>query len=316
MQPHQSNSENDDASSLPRRDVTHMTHRVSVDPWSEEYVAQTRAIIGDHGCDALNVFALPADFCLTVVVPIYNEAGTVRGMVDRLLSTELPLEVIFVDDGSHDGSADQLTGVVASLNTVGSRPADAQVEAGSPDAKRWRRLQASLIQHPENRGKGAAIRTGLAAATGDVVVIQDADLEYEPRDLRGLLRPIVDGEADVVYGTRYGSADRHVSPWWHQTVNRMLTTLASIAIGPRLTDVETCYKMAGRELFQSVAAECHENRFGIEIELTARFARRKARFAEKAIRYRHRWYSEGKKIGWKDGVSALRCILVYGFLRR
>jgi len=310
---------------------------------------------GEHVRDRLDIYSLPHDFRLSVVVPVYNESATVQAMIARLLATGLPLEIVFVDDGSEDGSGENLRNLVNLLNEnaggfVGSNAKEGVPDPSAPptpvlnqdsesdplgapstasdvgpgDEKVGSTLQcgaprsvsAVLLQHEKNRGKGAAIRTGVQAATGDVIVIQDADLEYEPKDLRALLRPIVDEECDVVYGTRYGSPDRHVSPWWHQTVNRLLTTLASMTIGPRLTDVETCYKMAPRATFQRAAEACHENRFGIEIEITARFARLRARFAEKPICYRHRWYSEGKKIGWKDGVSALRCIFWYGLLRR
>ncbi len=172
------------------------------------------------------------------------------------------------------------------------------------------------LRHEQNRGKGAAIRTAIAEATGDVVVIQDADSEYDPMDLRLMLQPLLADVADVVYGTRYGHHDRQCSPWWHQSVNAMLSWLASVAIGPRLSDVETCYKMTHRRHLQTILPELREERFGIEIELTARLARLKLRFTERPIRYQHRWYDDGKKIGWRDGVAAIGCIVRYGFLRR
>ncbi len=259
-----------------------------------------RESLGEAVCDRLDIFDLPDDFRLSVVVPVYNEATTVCRVVDRLIATGLPLEIILVDDGSDDHSAAQLSRIRASCRQ-------------SEDASH---VEIRCIVHEQNLGKGAAIRSGVTASGGDVVVVQDADMEYDPADFRAMLRPLIEGHADVVYGTRYGGPDRLASPWWHTQVNRGLSTFASIAIGPRLTDVETCYKMARGDAFRAAVAACRERRFGIEIELTARFARQRLRFAEKPIRYQHRWYGEGKKIGWRDGVSAIWCIVWYGLLRR
>lgn len=256
-----------------------------------DYVEKMQRFLGPNACRRLAIFALPADFVLTVIVPVYNECATVENVLERLRQTGLPLQIILVDDGSNDGSSDILDRCAAPNEVV-------------------------LIRHPHNRGKGAAVRSGIAAATGDVIVIQDADSEYDPDDIRGLLQPLMEGTTDVVYGTRYGHSDRQVSPWWHQSVNGLITLLASMAIGPRLSDVETCYKMASREAYQAILPELKEDRFGIEIELTARWARRGMRFAERPIRYQHRWYDEGKKITWKDGVAALYCIAKYGLFRR
>lgn len=259
--------------------------------FSEEYVERMLHFLGPNACRRLAIFALPPGFMLSVIVPVYNECATVGDVLVRLRNTGLPLQMILVDDGSNDGSSDIL-----------QRCSEAD--------------DVLLIRHPHNRGKGAAIRSGIAAATGDVIVIQDADSEYDPDDIRGLLQPLIENSADVVYGTRYGHSDRQVSPWWHQAVNGFITLLASVAIGPRLSDVETCYKMSTRETFQAILPDLKEDRFGIEIELTARWARRGLRFAERPIRYQHRWYDEGKKITWKDGVAALYCIAKYGLLRR
>jgi glycosyltransferase involved in cell wall biosynthesis len=239
----------------------------------------------------LGIFRLPDGFILSVIVPVYNEVSTVDRIVRDLRQTGLPMQIILVDDGSDDGSAERLSAYVA-----------------DPDAV--------VITHAKNRGKGAAIRTGLAAAQGDIVVIQDADQEYDPQDFRYLMQPILERRADVVYGTRYGHADRQVSPLWHELVNSTITRLANVAIGIRLNDIETCYKMASREAWLGIAPQLRENRFGIEIEVTARWARRRMRFVERPIRYQHRWYAEGKKIGWRDGVAALFCIVRYGLLRR
>ena len=259
--------------------------------WSPEYVDQCRRILGDAIVRRMAIYALPEPFLLTVIVPIFNEVKTVESIVERLHATGLPMQILLVDDGSRDGTAERLMSLSA-LPGV------------------------EVLSHSVNRGKGAAIRTAIPHAKGDVIVIQDADREYDPDDFRWLLQPIVAGEADVVYGTRYGQADRQVSPWWHQAANGFITTLASIAIGIRIRDIETCYKMARREAFNQIAPDLKEERFGIEIELTARWARARLRFAERPIRYHHRWYGEGKKITWRDGVAALGCIFRYGVMRR
>ena len=259
--------------------------------WSDAYVDEMSALLGSSACRKLAIYRLPPGFKLTVIVPVYNERDTISRVIARLRELGLPMQIILIDDGSVDGTAEAI-----------------ESYADEPDMV--------VRHHQVNRGKGAAIRTGLTEATGDIVVIQDADQEYDPTDFRYLMQPLLAGEADVAYGTRYGHYDRQLSPWWHQTVNGFITLLASIAIGIRLSDVETCYKMAWRKHFDAIKDDLRESRFGIEIELTARWARRGLRFTERPIRYRHRWYDEGKKIGWKDGVSALWCIVKYGLLRR
>jgi glycosyltransferase involved in cell wall biosynthesis len=234
----------------------------------------------------LGIFALPPDFRLSVVIPVFNEVNTVLEVIERVRRTGLPLEIILVDDGSQDGTRDKL----AALPTA-------------DDLK--------IILHAKNRGKGAALRTGFEHATGTAVVVQDADLEYDPDDFRFLIQPIVEGNADVVYGTRYGHHDRQVPPLWHVFVNRWITRLANLRTGLYLSDVETCYKVIRRELIQELAPKLLENRFGIEIEITVKLARKKARFYERPIRYDRRGFDEGKKIGWRDGVRALYCMLRY-----
>jgi glycosyltransferase involved in cell wall biosynthesis len=260
--------------------------------WESGYVRAVRRLLGDEVCGRLGIYELPPGFRLSVVVPVYNEVSTIDQVVARTLATGLPLEILLVDDGSHDGTRER-------LEALGRQHAEVRA-----------------IFHARNQGKGAAIRTGFAQASGQVIVVQDADLEYDPQDFRYLLQPIIAGDADVVFGTRYGHCDRIVSPTWHQAVNGLITTLNNWAIGLRLSDVETCYKMVRSELLKKILPTLKEQRFGIEIELTARLAQQKARFAERPIRYQHRWYDDGKKIGWRDGVAALWCIAKYSAWER
>lgn len=279
---------------MPTRDETD-DHCISTDDprrlWTDAYVKDMKTLLGDSVCRKLGIFALPQNFLLSVIVPVFNESETVENVFGRLRATGLPMQIIVINDGSTDGTGEALESIERHEDIV-------------------------LLHHEKNRGKGAAIRTGIEAATGDVVVIQDADQEYDPSDFRYLLQPILAGEADVAYGTRYGHCDRQLSPWWHQAVNNFITLLASLAIGIRLSDIETCYKMAPRKHFAAVQDALCEARFGIEIEITARWARSGLRFTERPIHYQHRWYDEGKKIGWRDGISALWCIFKYGVLRR
>jgi len=232
---------------------------------------------------------------LSIVVPAYNERPTVEQLLRRVAEAPLPegmgRQVVVVDDGSTDGTRELLRELAA---------------AGEP-------LPFTLIEQPENRGKGAAIRAGFAAATGDVLVVQDADLEYDPREYPRLLQPILDGEADVVYGSRFLGGPHRVLFFWHYLGNRFLTTLSNMLTDLNLSDMETCYKLFRREVLDGV--ELRSNRFGIEPELTARVARRGARIFEVPISYRGRTYAEGKKIGWKDGFAAIWAILRYNLGR-
>lgn len=243
-------------------------------------------MLTDDVCRRLGIYVIPAGFRLSVVIPVFNEVNTVLQVIERVRRTKLPLEIILVDDGSVDGTREKLATLPA-----------------SDDLK--------IILHDHNRGKGAALRTGFQHATGQAVVVQDADLEYDPDDFRFLVQPIVEGEADVVYGTRYGHHDRQVPPLWHVWVNRFITRLTNLRTGLYLSDVETCYKVIKRELLAEIAPSLKENRFGIEIELTVKLARQRLRFYERPIRYHRRSYHEGKKIGWRDGVRALYCLIRY-----
>ncbi len=220
---------------------------------------------------------------LSVVMPVYNEVETVSESTRRVRSVPLPIELICVDDGSTDGTRD----VLAALEAQG--------------------VIHTLLLHPHNRGKGAAVRTGIAAATGDVVVIQDADLEYDPFELPRLLEPIADGRADAVFGSRFLGGPHRVLYFWHRMGNGALTLLSNMLTDLNLTDMETCYKMVRADLLKSLPLRT--DRFGIEPELTARLAQSRARIYELPISYAGRTYAEGKKIGWRDGVAALWHIL-------
>ncbi len=227
---------------------------------------------------------------LSVVIPVYNEAATISKIVDLVRSVDAGMEkeILLVDDCSRDGTRDV-------LEKMGRESADLKV-----------------LFHEVNQGKGAALRTGFAAATGDVVLIQDADLEYDPKEYPRLLQPIVDGHADVVYGSRFlGGGAHRVVFYWHYLGNWLLTTLSNMTTNLNLTDMEVCYKVFKREVIQGIPLK--ENRFGFEVEITAKIARRKLKIYEVPISYYGRDYSEGKKIGWKDGFSALRCIVKYAF---
>ena len=226
---------------------------------------------------------------LSLIMPAYNEATTIRHALDRCLAQAFVGEVIVVDDGSTDGTAHLVEMV---------------------DDPRVR-----LLEHSVNRGKGAAIRTGIDAARYDFVGIQDADLEYDPADLARLLVPLDEGLADAVYGSRFMSNDYHrVLYYWHSVGNRLLTTASNMLTNINLTDMETCYKVFRRELIQSIPIE--EDRFGFEPEITVKLATRNVRIYEVGISYAGRTYAEGKKIGWKDGVSAIRCLVKYRFSRK
>ena len=228
---------------------------------------------------------------LSIIIPCYNEVATIGDIITAVQNCPYGnKEIILVDDYSTDGTRQKLIDEIAP-----------QID--------------KVLYHTVNQGKGAALRTGIKAATGDIVIIQDADLEYDPKEIPKVIAPILQGKADVVYGSRFlgGSAHR-VIYYWHMLGNRFLTMLSNMFTNINLTDMETCYKAFKREIIQSI--EIEENRFGFEPEITAKVARMGCRIYEVGISYYGRTYSEGKKVGWKDGVSAIRSIIKYNLLRK
>ncbi len=228
---------------------------------------------------------------VSVIVPVYNEERTVVTLLKRVLAAGMNLkEIIVIDDGSKDATRDKV----------------AELAAADPRVR--------LLPQRQNCGKGAALRAGFAAATGDIVVVQDADLEYDPAELPRLLQPIIDGSADAVFGSRFiGGGAHRVHLFWHMVGNQVLTLLSNMCTNLNLTDMECCYKAFRREVIQGLKLE--EDRFGFEPEVTAKIAKKRVRVYEVGVSYFGRTYAEGKKIGWKDGFRALYCIVKYSFFQ-
>ncbi len=247
---------------------------------------EVERMLGASVARQLGIYAIPPDLRLSVIVPVFNEEGTVEELVGRVRAVPIPKEIVVVDDGSTDGTGEILRGLAGD---------DLQV-----------------FTHESNRGKGAALRTGFGHATGQIVIIQDADLEYDPDQYRQLIQPIVEGVADVVYGSRFLTMGPHrVLYYWHRVANRLLTIMSNIFTGLNLTDMETCYKVFRREVIEAIGPTLRENGFGIEPELTAKVARRRYRIYELGINYFGRTYQDGKKIGLRDALWAVWCILRY-----
>jgi len=260
-------------------------------PTARERIRELERLLGVATCRAIGIYPIPEDFLLSVVVPVYNEIETIEDVLRRVRSVPLPVEIIAVDDGSTDGSFELLE-------------------------KLEQELGLRLFRNPRNLGKGAALRLGFEKATGTAVIVQDADLEYDPADYLKLVQPIVENRADVVFGSRFIGERHRVLYFWHYLGNKLLTLLSNAFTNLNLTDMETGYKLFRREIIQEIAPTLEESRFGIEPELTAKVARIPGvRIYELPISYSGRTYQEGKKITWRDGVSALRCILKYGLLR-
>jgi len=227
---------------------------------------------------------------VSIVIPAYDEIRTIDEILERVRAVPFDKEIVVVDDCSRDGTRERLREIAA-------------------------KGDIRLVEHAVNRGKGAALRSGFREARGDIVVIQDADLEYDPADLLRLIRPIADGLADVAYGSRFvGSESHRVLYYWHSLGNRLLTLLSNMLTNLNLTDMEVCYKAFRRQILEQI--EIEEDRFGFEPEITAKVARLGARVYEVGIAYHGRTYEDGKKIGWRDGVRAIWCILKYNLARR
>jgi glycosyltransferase involved in cell wall biosynthesis len=240
---------------------------------------------------------------LSIVMPIYNERATLREIVTRVIALDVDKELIMVDDASTDGTRELLTEL-----------RDGGLGRWLPDPNGGRGTnEVRVFLQPVNRGKGAALRTGFAAVTGDIVVVQDADLEYDPRDILPLIQPIRDGIADVTFGSRFIGSPRRALYFWHSVMNRGLTLASNMLNDLNLTDMETCYKAFRAEIVRAIDIE--EDRFGVEPELTAKVAKMHLRIYEVPVSYRGRTYAEGKKIGWKDGVRAIYSIVKYGARR-
>jgi glycosyltransferase involved in cell wall biosynthesis len=264
--------------------LEHLLDRVADSPAARLAVLQR--LLGEAGCRKLGIYPIPEGFLLSVVIPVYNERQWVRDLVRRVQAVPIPKEIIIVDDCSTDGTRD----ILRQLEGEGVR----------------------VIYQERNQGKGAALREGFCHATGTAVIVQDADLEYDPAEYPLLLQPIIENRADVVYGSRFIGDSHRVLYFWHYVANMALTTLSNMFTNLNLTDMETCYKVFRREVLAGVTLR--SNRFGFEPEITAKIARRRNppwRIYEIPISYSGRTYEEGKKIGLRDAFNALYCIIRY-----
>jgi glycosyltransferase involved in cell wall biosynthesis len=251
-----------------------------------ERVALLQRLLGEPACRQLGLYPLPAGFKLSVVVPVYNEKQWIRELVRRVQAVPIPKEIVLVDDCSTDGTRD----ILREMESAGLR----------------------VIYQQVNQGKGAALRAGFQHATGDVIIVQDADLEYDPAEYPRLIQPIVENRADVVFGSRFIGESHRVLYYWHSVANRALTTLSNMFTNLNLTDMETCYKVFRREVLADI--QLKSNRFGFEPEVTAKIAKHRNpswRVYEVPISYSGRTYEEGKKIGLKDAIQAFFCIIRY-----
>ena len=263
-------------------------------PYSAVWFALLKESLGEAGCRQLGFYVIPDDLLLSVVIPIFNEEKTLRVLLGRVREVPIRKQIILVDDCSRDGSR----GLIEEL---------AQEFGDDP----YNTLTTAF--HEQNRGKGAALRTGFELAAGNIIIIQDADLEYDPSEYPRLLQQIVEDRADVVYGSRFlGDQPHRVLYYWHYLGNRFLTTLSNCFTNLNLTDMETCYKVFRRNVIDEILPKLRQNQFGFEPEITAKIARRRYRVYEMSVSYSGRTYEQGKKIGWRDGMTALWCIVRYG----
>jgi glycosyltransferase involved in cell wall biosynthesis len=263
----------------PLRDLL---EEITADP--ERRVRVLQKLLGEQACRQIGIYPLPPGFKLSVVVPVFNEKQWIRELVRRVEEVPIPKEIILIDDFSTDGTREIL--------------------------KEYEAKGHKVIYQPVNKGKGAALREGFQHATGDLVIVQDADLEYDPAEYPRLIQPIIENRADVVFGSRFIGESHRVLYYWHSVANRMLTTLSNMFTNLNLTDMETCYKVFRREVIQGIKLK--SNRFGFEPEVTAKIAKaKKWRVYEVPISYSGRTYEEGKKIGFKDAIQAFFTIIRY-----
>jgi glycosyltransferase involved in cell wall biosynthesis len=265
------------------RDIDQLVGRVAAEPQSRLQALQR--LLGERACRQLGIYPLPLGFKLSVIIPVYNERQWIRELVRRVQAVEMPKEIVIVDDCSTDGTRDILR----------------ELEA-DPDIR--------VLYQSHNQGKGAALRTGFEHASGTVILVQDADLEYDPAEYPRLIQPIVDNRADVVYGSRFIGESHRVLYFWHAVANRVLTMLSNMFTNLNLTDMETCYKVFRREVL--IGLRLRSNRFGFEPEITAKVAKRRNpawRIYEIPISYSGRTYEEGKKICLRDALNAFYCII-------
>lgn len=277
------------------------SNAASEDPWSKQWYERQKRLLGETTCRQLGLYVIPDDLVISVVIPFFNEAATLEELVIKVASIPIQKEIILVDDCSTDSSTEIAQRIAGNIT-------DRLSDGGKSSIQ--------VVRHTTNQGKGAALKTGFNLATGDILIIQDADLEYDPQEYPCLIRPIVEGKADVVYGSRFLCERPHqVSYFWHYMGNRALTSLSNVFTNLKLTDMETCYKAFSCESIEQIGPQLQSKRFGIEPEITARVARNRFRVFEVPISYHGRSFADGKKISWRDAVEAVWCIVRYGIFR-